>query len=140
MPSEKSHFAILNQTPEGRAQLAEWRSRRTTTPKRPFGAIAGWTKHMREKALAHAMVEAKQLVNLMEQKGYNIPKDEYAREGIEAVVAMVRLTDISPKDRLAAARTLLDFTMAKPATTINQNVKKAEDFLADLAAELPDTE
>jgi hypothetical protein len=95
---------------------------------------------MREKALAHAMVEAKQLVNLMEQKGYNIPKDEYAREGIEAVVAMVRLTDISPKDRLAAARTLLDFTMAKPATTINQNVKKAEDFLADLAAELPDTE
>lgn len=89
--------------------------------------------------MAHAMAEAKQLVNIMEQKGYNIPKDEYAREGIEAVVAMVRLTDISPKDRLAAARTLLDFTMAKPATDTNLNVKKAEDFLADLAKDM-DTE
>jgi hypothetical protein len=94
---------------------------------------------MRQKVMAHAMAEAKQLVNIMEQKGYNIPKDEYAREGIEAVVAMVRLTDISPKDRLAAARTLLDFTMAKPATDTNLNVKKAEDFLADLAKDM-DTE
>jgi hypothetical protein len=95
---------------------------------------------MRQKALDYAMAEAKKIVNIMEEKGYNIPKDEYAREGIEAVVAMVRLTDISPKDRLAAARTLLDFTMAKPATTINQNVKKAEDFLAELASEIKDNE
>ena len=102
--------------------------------------MKGWTKYMRQKAWNHAMSEAKHIVNIMEQKGYNIPKDEYAREGIEAVVAMVRLKDISPKDRLAAARTLLDFTMAKPASETTVNVKKAEDFLADLANEIQDNE
>jgi hypothetical protein len=52
------------------------------------------------------------------------------------VVSMVREKDISHKDRLAAARTLLDFTMSKPETKSNVTVKKAEDFLSDLANEM----
>jgi hypothetical protein len=73
----------------------------------------------------------------MEKNGLlQIDKDGYAREGIEAVVTMVREKDISHKDRLAAARTLLDFTMAKPGSESTVTVKKAEDFLTDLANEM----
>lgn len=91
---------------------------------------------MRHANLASARAEAKQLVQIMEDKGFNIPKDAYAREALEEVVAIVRLKDLSPKDRLAAARTVLDFTMAKPATDNNVTVKKAEDFLSGLTSEL----
>lgn len=90
--------------------------------------------------MAYAMEQGRKLLTIMEQKGYVIPKDQYARDAIEAVAAVMCLEDISPKDRLAAARTLLDFTLAKPASETTVNVKKAEDFLLDLANEAKDTE
>jgi hypothetical protein len=91
---------------------------------------------MRAKAFAHAQAEAKEIVTLMESKGMEIPKDEFGREALEAGVAIMRLTDISPKDRLAAASLVLTYTMAKPASESTVNVKKAEDFLSELASEL----
>lgn len=132
-----SHFAKLSQTPEGRAQLAEWRARRKPDNfKAVFGRKPGWTRYMRNKALAHAKGEAQQLMTLMEAKGIELPQDAQAREALEVGITVMRLTDISPKDRLAAASLVLQYTKAKPASETNLNVKKAEDFLADLAAEL----
>lgn len=72
----------------------------------------------------------------MTMKGYIVPKDEYAKEGIEAVVEIVRRTDINVKDKLSAAKTLLEYTLAKPASETTVNVKKAEDFLTDLVDEM----
>ncbi len=91
---------------------------------------------MREKAMAHAKAEAKQLMTLMEAKGIELPADAQAREALEVGISVMRLTDISPKDRLAAASLVLQYTKAKPASETNLNVKKAEDFLSDLASEL----
>lgn len=91
---------------------------------------------MRYTNLAIAHAEAKQLVQIMEDKGLDVPKDQYAREALESVVAMVRIKDISHKDRLAAARTVLDYTMSKPESKAAVTVKKAEDFLTELAADL----
>ncbi|MGC3025839.1 hypothetical protein ACPUER_11915 [Burkholderia sp. DN3021] len=138
----QSHFAKLSQTPEGRAQLAEWRARRGTKRGlgRPHGALDGTTTIEREKSIAAAKAEAKRLVQLMEQSGSNIPKDGFAREALETAVEIVRRKEISPKDQLAAARLVLEFTMAKPASESNVTVKKAEDFLADLATQDKDDE
>lgn len=69
----------------------------------------------------------------MEKEGYAIPKDDYARQAIETVLEVMNLENIAPKDRLAAAAKLLEYTMAKPAAESNVTVKKAEDFLAELA-------
>jgi hypothetical protein len=115
--------------------MNEWRSR-TSHSGRTAGAINGTTKKQRAASIATAKAEAKEIVAFMETKGFNIPKDEYAREAIESVVEMVRRKEIAVKDKLAAARTLLEYTMAKPATEATVNVKKAEDFLADLTAEM----
>ncbi|WP_061164742.1 hypothetical protein [Caballeronia temeraria] len=95
---------------------------------------------MRQKVWAYAHTQGLKLLKTMEEKGYVLPKDQYAREAIETVAAVMHLSDISPKDKLAAARTLLDFTMAKPANETNLNVKKAEDFLLDLVDEVKDAE
>lgn len=62
-----------------------------------------------------------------------IPKGAFAKEAIEAVVEVMRLDKLPPKDKIAAARTVLEWTMAKPASESTVNVKTAEDFLADIA-------
>jgi hypothetical protein len=51
------------------------------------------------------------------------------------VVTEMRRKDLLPKDKLAFARTVLEWSMAKPAAETNLNVKRAEDFLNDLANE-----
>jgi hypothetical protein len=83
--------------------------------------------------MTQAKAQAKRDLARMEEKGYVLPKDDYAKEAIESVLTVMRLKDISPKDRLAAASKLLEYTLAKPAAETNVTLKKAEDFLADLA-------
>lgn len=85
---------------------------------------------------AIAKDEAKRMVRIMEKKGFEIPKNEFAREAIEAAVETMRMDAISPKDKLTAARLVLDFTMSKPAAQAELTVKKAEDFLAEIAKDL----
>lgn len=134
-PRPNSHFAKLSQTPEGRAQLAEWRALRGTKKGlgRPPGALDGTTASERGKDLAKARAEAKQLVKLMEQTNSNIPKEGYAREALEVAVEEMRREKVTSKDKLSAARLVLEYTMSKPASESSVTVKKAEDFLADLA-------
>jgi hypothetical protein len=43
---------------------------------------------------------------------------------------------INPKDKLTAARLVLEFTKAKPAAQAELTVKRAEDYLADIAKEM----
>lgn len=77
------------------------------------------------------------MVKYMEtKKGFEIPKSEFAREAIEAAVESMRMEAINVKDKLAAARLVLEFTMAKPAAQSEVTVKTAESFLADIAKEM----
>ena len=68
----------------------------------------------------------------MEEK-FDIPKEGFAREALETAVTEMRKKELASKDRLAAARLVLEWTKAKPAAESNVTIKKAEDFLADLA-------
>lgn len=76
------------------------------------------------------------MVDYMEKKGMVTFKDDIGREALEFAIGIVRRPDVPIKDQLTASRTVLDFTMAKPASETTVNVKKAEDFLTDLAAEM----
>lgn len=68
----------------------------------------------------------------MEKKGYEVPKQEFAREAIETAVELMRTEVINAKDKLAAARTVLEWTMAKPVQQSEVSIKRAEDFLASV--------
>jgi hypothetical protein len=138
---EKNLFVRMQETEEGRLLWKIWTDRRFLKPNgkgpgRPKGSIDGYTKNDLRKMRAIAKDEAKRMVRIMEKKGFEIPENEYAREALEAAVETMRMEAINPKDKLTAARLVLDFTKAKPAAQTELTVKKAEDFLADIAKDL----
>ena len=90
---------------------------------------------------AAAKITAKVLVQKMIDKAI-IVADERAEAAlaasIEVVIARDEATNLYAhpvKERLTAARLVLDFTKAKPASTQKLEVTKAEDFLAALASD-----
>lgn len=97
-----------------------------------MGHLDGYSLRVFRRMRARARQEAKIIVEYMMEKEM-IPKDGYAKEAIETAVELMRLDAIHPRDKLAAAKVVLEYTMAKPATEANVNVKTAEDFLAEIA-------
>jgi hypothetical protein len=92
--------------------------------------------NMREYALA--LENARKLTNrIMKQMELEdaLPENPIARKAMQAAIELLALNEAPTKDRLATIRTLLEYNMAKPASTANLNVKTAEDFLDELAAE-----
>lgn len=76
---------------------------------------------------------AKKIMKTLDKDGA-LPENPIAREAMQAAVEMLAQPN-QTKDRLAIIRTLLEFNMARPAATSNVNLRTAEDFLADLAAD-----
>lgn len=132
----------MQQSEEGRKLWKMWTDLRFAPGVklgRPRGSTEGVLRSEREKIKKKAKAEAKEIVKFMEDnKGFDIPKVDFAKEAITTAVEIMRRDDLLPKDKLAAAKTVLEWTMAKPATESTVNVKKAEDFLADIAAEMGD--
>ena len=135
---ERNLFVRMQQTEEGRRLWKLWTDKRFIpgqTAGRPKGAYNGYNRTQRNKQKAKAKAEAKEIVKLMEQKGFEIPKAEFAKEAIEAAVEIMRYTEINPKDKLSAARTVLEWTLAKPVSQSEVSIKKAEDFLSMVTLE-----
>lgn len=80
---------------------------------------------------------AHKVFTLMDKEGA-LPENPIAREAMKNALELLA-EDNSTKDKLAIIRTLLEYNMAKPASTQNVNVKTAEDFLDELAAQDPPT-
>jgi len=91
--------------------MAEWRKLAIGKQGRPKGATDGFSAYRRKRMIAKAAAEAKVIVKAMEDKGIVIPKDAAAREAFETVVTEMRRTDLLPKDKLAFARTVLEWSM-----------------------------
>jgi len=94
----------------------------------PDGHTAETIKPIREQAKKDAI----KVVKIMSEK-YNI-EDEYQKEALKTAVEVMRI-DGQSRERLAAARLVLDFTKSKPASKSDVSIHKAEDFLASLLVE-----
>lgn len=130
---DKNLFIRLQESDEGKALWALWMAKRFNDRiGRTAGHLDGYTLKTFRRLQARARHEAKIIVEYMMEKEL-IPKDGYAKEAIETAVEMMRLDAIHPRDKLAAAKVVLEYTMQKPATTSNVNVKSAEDFLDEVA-------
>lgn len=131
----KNLFVRMQQTEEGRRLWKLWTDKRFAPGVRlgrPPGSVTGYSASEYRKQKAKAKAEAKEIVALMEKKGYEVPKQEFAREAIETAVEIMRTDAMNAKDKLAAARTVLEWTMAKPVQQSEVSVKRAEDFLASV--------
>lgn len=87
-----------------------------------------WALHKEEaRQIAH------KVFTMMDKEGA-LPENPIAREAMKEALEMLA-SDIATRDKHAVIRTLLEYNMAKPAATQNVNIKTAEDFLDELAAE-----
>ena len=126
---KKNYFATLMETPEGRELRKQWSTKPRKNGGRPRGVPDGYRREQIEPLRATAKKEAKQVVTIMAEK-YGI-EDEYAKEALTTAVEVMRVPG-ETRERLAAARLVLDFTKTKPVAKSEVTIGKAEEFLASL--------
>lgn len=129
---KNNYFATLMSTPEGRALRKQWSTKPRKNPGRPKGVPDGHTAETIKPIREQAKKDAKKVVKIMSEK-FNI-EDEYQKEALRTAVEVMRI-DGQTRERLAAARLVLDFTKSKPASKSDVSIHKAEDFLASLLVE-----
>jgi len=105
------------------------------------GVPRGWTRELLIPVRMEAAVFARKAVRLMEEKGIldfsdvATPNDEAkAKVALEYAVGVCKAAVDGTRERLAAARLVLDFTKQKPASKVDATVR-AEDFLEQLSKE-----
>lgn len=124
-----SYFKTLMDTPEGRAKRLEWSNKPRKNPGRPFGVPDGHTAESIAPVRREAKIYAKKVVKVMSEK-FNI-EDQYQKEALETAVEVMRV-DGQAREKLAAARLVLDFTKSKPVSKSDVTLSAAEDFLAQV--------
>ena len=66
-------------------------------------------------------------------------EDEYQREALETAVEVMRI-DGQSREKLQAARLVLDFTKSKPTSKNEVTISAAEEFLSSVMAEIEETD
>jgi hypothetical protein len=126
---KKSYFAKLMETEEGRALRTQWSTKPRKNGGRPKGTPDGYTLEAITPIREQAKKDAERIVTKMTKD--NDIDDEYAVEALKAAVEIMREPGQN-RDRLTAARMVLDFTKTKPAAKSEVTIGKAEAFLESL--------
>jgi hypothetical protein len=132
---KKNYFSTLMETEEGRALRRKWSTKPRKNAGRPRGVPDGYRKEIIEPIRSKVKTEARKVVEIMAEQ-FNI-EDEYAKTALETAVEVMK-TPGENRERVAAARLVLDFTKSKPSAKSEVSISKAEDFLASLM--IPDDE
>lgn len=98
---------------------------------RKRGSCLARTAEQQARFVAEQTQEAKRIIKKMAAAG-DLPDDPKAVEALEKTLVILRTAE-SPKDKLTAARLLLDFTKAKPTAKVEHTIKTAEDLLDEMA-------
>ena len=99
----------------------------------PFALTAAQAQELAEQQNP----EIQRILKKMAEQG-QLPDDPRAVEALEETLKVLR-SEATAKDKLGAARLLLDFTKAKPTARIEHTVRTAEDFLDEIADEAENT-
>lgn len=116
-------------TPEGRELRKQWSTKPRKQAGRPKGVPDGFRREQIEPIRAKAQKEAEQVVKIMAEE-YGV-EDTYAQEALTTAVEVMRVPG-ETRERLAAARLVLDFTKTKPVAKSEVTIGKAEEFLSSL--------
>lgn len=132
---KRNYFSTLMDTPEGRELRRQWSTKKRKNPGRPKGVPDGYRKAEIEPIREAAKERAEKAVKIMSEK-YDI-EDQYAQEALQTAVEVMQVPG-ETRERLAAARLVLDFTKSRPASKQEVTIGKAEEFLASLLDEEED--
>ena len=132
-----NYFSKLMPTEEGRALRKQWSTKKRVNAGRPSGTPDGYTKDTIAPIRTKAKLDAERIVKIMAED--NNIDDIYAIEALKTAVQIMREPSQS-RDRLTAARMVLDFTKTKPAAKSEVTIGKAEAFLESLLVADPEEE
>ena len=130
-PKKNHYFSNLMKTPEGRALRKQWSNKPKKNSGRPVGVVDGYTAEQLVPIREKARKEAERIVAIMSEQ---FDVDDFGKEALQAAVAIMR-EPAQNRDKLTAARLVLDFTRSKPAASVEVTVGKAESFLSSLLIE-----
>lgn len=134
-PKGKPRGPWANKTPEERkalsAKLNEGRDLSKTGGGRKAGVPSSRTSQQHAAFVAAQQPEIERIMKKMADQGI-IPDDPRAEEALREAVQVLRVVETA-KDKLAAARLILDFTKSKPTAKVEHTIKSAEDFLDEMA-------
>jgi hypothetical protein len=82
---------------------------------------------------AKAAIEARKILAVMKEQDL-IDSDDIGDEAMLGVLQMSRDTSEGKRERLAALKTVLEYTKPKPASTSKVELTRPEDFLDELLA------
>jgi hypothetical protein len=136
-PKENNYFTKLMQTEEGRALRKQWSTKKRKNAGRPQGTPDGYTLEAITPIREQAKRDAERIVAIMSKE--NEIDDVYAIEALKAAVEIMREPGQN-RDRLTAARMVLDFTKTKQAAKSEVTIGKAEAFLESLLVADPQEE
>ena len=128
-PKANHYFSNLMKTEEGRALRKQWSTKPKKNSGRPKGTPDGYTLEAITPIRKKAKQDAERIVAIMAEE--NKIDDVYAIEALKAAVEIMREPGQN-RDRLTAARMVLDFTKTKPAAKSEVTIGKAEAFLESL--------
>lgn len=134
-PAHKNPLAKQHLTPEGKAKHRLMLASRANHGGRPQGTPDGYTLDAITPIRKQAKADAERIVKIMAEE----IDDIYAVEALRAAVEIMREPGQN-RDRLTAARMVLDFTKTKPASKQELIVGKAEEFLESLLVQTPEEE
>jgi len=134
---KENYFSKMMQTEEGRALRKQWSSKPKKNAGRPQGTPDGYTLEMITPIRNQAKADAERIVKIMASD--NEIDDVYAIEALKAAVEIMREPGQN-RDRLTAAKMVLDFTKIKPVAKSEIVVGKAEAFLESLLIADPEEE
>ena len=126
---KENYFSTLMKTEEGRALRRKWSTKPRKNGGRPRGVPDGYRKETIDPIRSKVKTEARKVVEIMAEQ-FNI-EDEYAKTALETAVEVMK-TPGENRERVAAARLVLDFTKSKPSAKSEVSISKAEDFLSSL--------
>lgn len=97
------------------------------------GIPDGCTRAQAQAAMEKATQEAKEIVRIMAEKGM-IDEEALGNEALQYAVSVIRAGIHQTREKLQAAKLVLEYTKAKPAQKSEVSITKAEDFLSALLA------
>lgn len=135
-PKGKPRGPWANKTPEERAALSaklnagrDLKAQAAKGGRKP-GVPRNLTSAQHAQLVAEQQPEIERMIKKMADQGI-LPDDPRAEEALTKTMTVLRTAETN-RDKLAAARLVLDFTKSKPTAKIEHTVKTAEDFLDEM--------
>jgi hypothetical protein len=136
-----AHFREMWADPVKRAALLEKRKAPYLAAKEAgrfsrAGIPTGLTRKTVKRFWQYAKFQATLTMKKLKKAGVlDDVADARAEDALHAAISVMKMDALQPKDRIAAARLVLDFTKAKPAQKQDITVSTAEDWLEAVTAD-----